>query len=453
MAVGLLIPGFAAAMGWLFLLHPRIGLVNSWLIAQLRAGGGAVQHRRDRSAWAGCRGSNLAPLAFIMTAAVFRAMDPTLEEGRARCSGAGRWRCCAAITVRLAWPGILAAAIYVFMIGICGLRRAGHHRLGQPHLHLHDLSLSAAQPGRRRCRNTDCGAALSTRHHGASPQLMSWWYGAHAARTRRATQVVTGKGYRPRIVRLGRRACAAWASSASTSLLSKLMPILLLIWASLLPFFQLPSARAFATLSLAHYPQLPWDLVLRRAVRNTAILSGAGADADAGFSLAFSWIVLRSRSTRARRASISSPSCRTRCPTIVFGVGRAAAGAVRGRRGRCRSTARSGCCSSSSSIARLSYGTRMTNGGLIQIHRELEESALMSGASSWDAVAGASSAAAGADAALCLAVDRAADFRELTLAVILSTRRQRLTFPVVVWSLWLGGGLGQASALALVMLR
>jgi iron(III) transport system permease protein len=42
-------------------------------------------------------------------------------------------------------------------------------------------------------------------------------------------------------------------------------------------------------------------------------------------------------------------------------------------------------------------------------------------------------------------------FRELTLAVILSTA-DNVTFPVVVWSLWLGGGLGQASALAIVML-
>jgi iron(III) transport system permease protein len=32
MAIGLLIPGFAAAMGWLFLLHPRIGLVNQFFI-------------------------------------------------------------------------------------------------------------------------------------------------------------------------------------------------------------------------------------------------------------------------------------------------------------------------------------------------------------------------------------------------------------------------------------
>jgi len=30
MTIGMLIPGFAAAMGWLFLMHPRIGLLNVW---------------------------------------------------------------------------------------------------------------------------------------------------------------------------------------------------------------------------------------------------------------------------------------------------------------------------------------------------------------------------------------------------------------------------------------
>src|ERR1700691_4750119 len=79
MAIGLLIPGFAAAMGWLFLLHPRIGLVNQLLMRSFHlaappfnilsiVGMGWVQ------------GLNLAPLAFIMTAAVFRAMEPSLEE-------------------------------------------------------------------------------------------------------------------------------------------------------------------------------------------------------------------------------------------------------------------------------------------------------------------------------------------------------------------------------------
>ena len=32
MTIGLLMPGFAAAMGWLFMLHPRIGIVNRWLM-------------------------------------------------------------------------------------------------------------------------------------------------------------------------------------------------------------------------------------------------------------------------------------------------------------------------------------------------------------------------------------------------------------------------------------
>ena len=56
MAIGLLIPGFAVAMGWLFLLHPRIGLLNQLFQIVVRH-----RHRRSRSppssAWAGCRGS------------------------------------------------------------------------------------------------------------------------------------------------------------------------------------------------------------------------------------------------------------------------------------------------------------------------------------------------------------------------------------------------------------
>src|SRR6202140_634904 len=113
MAIGLLIPGFAAAMGWLFLLHPRIGLINQLLMDAFHlaappfnimsiAGMGFVQ------------GLNLAPLAFIMTAAVFRAMDPSLEEA-AQMHGGGFWTVLRRITVRLARPRILAAPLYIFM--------------------------------------------------------------------------------------------------------------------------------------------------------------------------------------------------------------------------------------------------------------------------------------------------------------------------------------------------
>jgi iron(III) transport system permease protein len=102
-------------------------------------------------------------------------------------------------------------------------------------------------------------------------------------------------------------------------------------------------------------------------------------------------------------------------------------------------------------IARLSYATRMTNSGLIQIHTELEESAQMSGASLpkiFRRVLLPLLSPTLLYAWLWIAL---LTFRELTLAVILSSS-SNTTLPVVIWSLWLGGGLGQASAMAIIML-
>jgi iron(III) transport system permease protein len=93
----------------------------------------------------------------------------------------------------------------------------------------------------------------------------------------------------------------------------------------------------------------------------------------------------------------------------------------------------------------------MTNSGLIQIHTELEESAQTSGGTSWDAFRRNSLPLLAPTLLYAWLWIALLTFRELTLAVILSTG-DNLTFPVVVWDLWLGGGLGQASALAMVML-
>jgi iron(III) transport system permease protein len=93
----------------------------------------------------------------------------------------------------------------------------------------------------------------------------------------------------------------------------------------------------------------------------------------------------------------------------------------------------------------------MTNSGLIQIHNELEESALTSGASRWTAFRRIVMPLLTPMLLYAWLWIALLVFRELTLAVILSTSNN-ITLPVVVWSLWLGGGLGQSSALATAML-
>src|ERR1700722_5957974 len=443
MAVGLLIPGFAAAMGWLFLLHPRIGLLNQLLISTFHLAG-APFNINSIAGMGWVQGLNLAPLGFIMTAAVFRSMDPTLEAA-AQMHGAGQLTVLRRITARLAWTGILAAAIYIFMTAFAAFDVPAIIGWGNRIFTFTTYLYLLLNPQDVLPRY-GLGAALSTVAM-AIAALMSWWYGAMQQRSRRFA-VVTGRAYRPKIVRLGRRRIGAWCFIAMYLVLSKLLPIALLTWSSLLPFFQLPSGRAFATVSLTHYFSLPWELVLT-GLWNTSILAILTPSLTLVISLAFSWIVLRSK-IPGRAGFDFIAFLPHAVPSIVFGVGALLLTLfVIQRALPIYGTV--WILLVVFTIARLSYGTRMTNSGLIQIHPELEESALMSGASAWDAFRRVSLPLLTPTLLYAWLWIALLIFRELTLAVILSTA-DNLTFPVVVWSLWLGGGLGQASALAVVML-
>ncbi len=443
MAIGLLIPGFAAAMGWLFLLHPRIGLVNQLLISTFGLSGPPLSITTILGmGWV--QGLNLAPLAFIMTAAVFRSMDPSLEEA-AEVHGASTWRVLRRITVRLAWPGVLAASIYIFMTAFAAFDVPAIIGWGNRIFTFTTYLYLLLNP-QDVLPKYGLAAALSTVAM-AIAAAASWWYGLMQQRSRRFA-VVTGRAYRPKIIRLGRRVYGAWLFIGTYLVLSKLMPIMLLVWASLLPFFQLPSQRAFAIASLSHYTSLPWELVFR-AVGNTAILAVLVPTVTLAISLAFSWIVLRSR-IRGRGAFDFIAFLPHAVPSIVFGVGALLLTLyVLQRALPLYGTI--WILVIVFVIARISYGTRMTNSGLIQIHAELEESAQMSGATTWQGFRRISVPLLAPTLLYAWLWIALLVFRELTLAVILSTA-DNLTFPVVVWSLWLGGGLGQASALAIVML-
>ncbi len=115
MTMALLIPGFAVALGWVFLLHPKIGVINQALMSLFNLTE-APFTVSNIFAMGMIEGMNLTPLAFIMTAVVLRSMDPALEEAAAM-SGARPWQTVLRVTLRVLWPGLLAAAIYVATIG------------------------------------------------------------------------------------------------------------------------------------------------------------------------------------------------------------------------------------------------------------------------------------------------------------------------------------------------
>lgn len=440
MAIGLLIPSFASSMGWLLMLHPRIGLVNVWLqttfglsdppfnIASI-AGMGWVQ------------GLNLAPLSFIMTAAVFRSMDPALEEA-AQMSGATSRSTFRRVTLPLAWPGVLAAGIYVFTIGFAAFDVPAiigwSNRIFTFSTYLAlQLAPTEALP------RYGTAAALCVFFIGLA-WLFSMWYTRMQARSHRY-QVVTGKAYRPNLIQLGTGKYVAWGLLTIYLCLSKLMPLLVLGWASVLPYFQLPSAKAFASVSLERYSDLPWDLI-REGFFNSAILMALTPTFALALALCFSWVVLRSR-LRWRSSFDFIAFLPHTVPGIVFSIGALlfslfvipkAFGTVY-------------LLLMVFIVDRISYATRMTNSGMIQIHKELEECGQMSGASKGGVmreIVVPLLAPTLVNAWLWIAL---LTFRELTLAVLLTTR-ENITLPVVIWSIWVGGGFGDAAAISLIML-
>ena len=339
MTMALLIPSFAVALGWVFLLHPKIGMINQGLIALFNLSD-APFDVSNIAAMGVVEGMNLTPLAFVMTAVVMRSMDPALEEAAA-ISGAKPWQAMWRITARVLLPGLLAAAIYIATIGFAAFDVPAILGLTRRIFTFSTYVFWVLTPSEG-APEYGSVATLSVIMIGLAA-VLSWLY-RKAQRQAPKYAVVTGKAYRPRIAALGKWKGAAIAFVSAYFIVAQLMPLIMLAWASLLPYLQTPSAQALAAVSLKNFVNLPKEL-LWRAGTNTAILMLLVPTITLACSVAISWVVLRTR-IKGRGSSISSPFCRSpsrrsssasrRC------CSRSSSCAI-----SCRSTARSGSWSSS----------------------------------------------------------------------------------------------------------
>jgi iron(III) transport system permease protein len=443
MTLGIFIPSFFSAMGWLFVLHPRIGMVNVWLrgvfglaeapfsIVNL-PGMGLVQ------------GLGLASVVFVLTAASLRTMDAHLEEA-AQMSGARFASSLRRVLLPLAWPGLLASGLYVFTIAIGAfdvpLVIGMSNRIYTFSTYLYVMS----NPLNGEPRYGLIAAFASFMVIVAL--LLSWWYSRILLQARRY-QIVSGKAFRPRLVALGRWRFLAWGFLAFYFLIAKILPLVMMIWASLLPYFQPFSAKALATLSFSNYTHLNWPLLLR-GLANTAILMVSVPVLALVMSLIFSWVVLRTRS-RLRVGFDFIAFLPHAVPSTIFAfVALIFALALSG-----------GAFDLSGSlllivivmaIVMLSFGSRITNSALIQIHTELEDAAYIAGASLMGTlrrVIVPLLLPALLFGWLWIAL---LTFRELTIPMILFSTGN-ITYSVAVWSLWYSGSFDAAAAANLVMM-
>jgi iron(III) transport system permease protein len=443
MTLGLLIPGIYTAMGWTLIAHPRIGILNRWLVDLFELSDGPINIATPIG-MGFVQGLSLSALAFILTAQMFRAMNPSLEEA-ARVHGMGYGKILWRVTLPLARPGILAAVIYILTIGVAtfdipailGLGNRVYMLSTYIYLKVHPQGAGLPEYG-----ITGAVGAFMIVVAG----LLTLWY-SQVLRQGHRFEVVTGKGYRPALIRLGGWSVVAWGFIFVYAFISKILPLLLIAYAALTPYFMPPSLEVMRQLSFAHFYSMDWQLVLR-GLTNTAILVLVVPLVVLLLAFSLSWLIVRSRS-RMRYALEFGAFLPQALPEVILSIGALLLSLfVFGSAIPLYGTV--WLIAIVYVVARLAFATRALNGALLQIHRELEEAAFVAGLSNFKTAWRVLFPLIRPTLFSVWIWSALLVYRELTAAVFLAVH-DNITLPAVIWSYWYGGNINKASAVTFLM--
>ncbi|WP_326600424.1 ABC transporter permease [Streptomyces sp. NBC_01803] len=443
MVLRILIPGFFTAMGWIFLFHPRVGAVNQWLMEWFGLSEGPV-NITSLIGMGFVEGLGLSALVFVMVSSSLRSVDGSLEEA-ARASGAGPWRVLRRVTLPLIYPSMLGAGIFTATIAISSLDIPLIMGLSNG-IHVFSSYLYVATNPSVGVTEYGVPAAFS----GVMILLaigFSLWY-LRTLKSARKYQVVTGKGYRPARVPLGRWRWAAWLFVGGYFLWSAVLPFLMVVWTSLLPYVQKPSAEALEHVSFDNYRDLDWDYVLR-GLETTVKLMVLAPTLAVLLSLAFSYVVVRSR-LRFRYLYDFTAFLPQAVPSTIFAFS-AMIAALYWTDGWYSLYGTLAILVVVMALIQVAFGTRMFNAGLVQIHTELEEAAAMSGASTWATVRRVTLPLLRPVATYTWLWLALLTLRDLTVPTLLGSQ-DTLTLSVASWMLYNTGQVGASSAVTLLMI-
>jgi iron(III) transport system permease protein len=353
---------------WLLLLA-RSGPVNTWY-RQLTGDTGPLINVYGMGGMILIEGLLWSPLVFLLLGATLRNFNPELEEA-ARMSGAGTWATIRRITLRLSLPAVLALSMLVFIRTVEAFEVPALVGLpGRVHVLTTDIYEMM-----HRTMPPDIGSAsaLSVLLLGIV-SLLLYYYG-RLTRNAEKFATVTGKNFRPNQIDLGRWRPLAGAVLALNFILLLVLPTLILVWASLLPFYQTIRISAFPLLTVNNYAAVLSSTRYLSLLSNTLIIAVVTASVVMFLTALSAWLSVR----KAPGAKILDQLGTTPLvfPGIVLGVGvmQFFLNVPIGIYGTIWIIVWAFI------INYLPYGTRYSYAGMLQLHRELEEAAAVSGAS------------------------------------------------------------------------
>ena len=276
---------FIGALAWILLGSPKSGLVNQ--LWRFLGGTDSLINIYSIEGIILIIALHEVPLVFLMVAGALKSMDPSLEEASLS-SGAGRWKTTVRVTLPLVLPALLAAMLIIFVLaseqfGVPAV-------LGTPaRIRVLTTSIVSTQvyyPPQR-----GLGAALSVTLLAIA--LIGLYMQRRVLRNRSFT-TVSGKSSHPRRVNLGPFRWVLFGVVFIYLLLSFVLPFAAIFLSSIRTIWT--ADFRWEQFTLANYYWIFFEYPLtQRAIVNSLLISLVGATATILFCALISFLSLRTR--------------------------------------------------------------------------------------------------------------------------------------------------------------
>lgn len=283
-----ILPGVLVTFSWIVLMSPEIGILNRLLIAAF----GLKQAPFNVYSMAGLiwvEGIDLTPLAFLLMASAFRSMDPSLEEA-AMVAGSGPLQILRRVTLPMMQPALLSALVLLFIRGIESFETPALIGLrARIFVYTTEIWLNSSRAP------TDYGLAGAYAMVLVVISALLIMVYLKLTSNSEKYMTITGKGYRPRMVDLGKWRMLTGAVSMFILFLVFIVPMLTVTWMSLVPSFLASSLEGFQRISLRAYRDALAFPLTRQGIENSMILGITSASGVTLITAVVAYIVVKTK--------------------------------------------------------------------------------------------------------------------------------------------------------------
>ena len=437
--IPLIIPGILFTVAWILLASPKIGILN----LALKAWFGIDEAPFDIYSLAGMvwvDGLHYSPMAFLLMSAAFRSMDPALEES-AMMSGANVLQVAWRVTLKLSWPAIFATMLILFVRALESFEVPA--LLGLP-VGIQVFTSSIYQAVHRYPSQVGLASAYAVMLLAITTVGVYFQSRLSSRGSKYAT--MTGKGYRPRQIDLGAWRLLTAAIFVVYFLLIVVLPFAVLAWSSFQKFYSVPSWQALQNLTLDPYRFILSYPNITRSIWNSFILSLGTSVSVMLITSVICWIVVKTR-LRGRWLLDNVASLPMVFPGLVLGlsimifylnVDVGVYGTM--------------WIMFIAYVTRfMPYGLRYNTTSMLQIHKELEESAAMSGASWFTTFRRIVLPLLKPGLVAGFIYVMIVSIRELSSSILLYSPGTEVV-SIVIWELWENGQYVELSALGVLLI-